>query len=48
MYKEHEKSEIVSVKEEVEQDVMNILVSDDIMKKITIAVFPFTFNPLNE
>ena len=43
--KEHEQTEIMSIKEEVEQDVINKSVSVDIKKKITIAVLPFIFNP---
>ena len=37
----------MSIKEEVEQDVINKSVSIDI-KKITTAVLPFMFNPLGK
>ena len=44
--KEHEQNEIMSIKEKIEQDLTNKLVSVDIKKRITIAVLPFMFNPL--
>ena len=43
--KEHEQTEIMSIKEEVEQDKS---VSVDIKKRITTAVLPFMFNPLGK
>ena len=45
--KDLEQTEIMSLKEEVEQDVINKSVSIDIKKRITTVVLSFMFNPLN-
>ena len=45
--KELEQSEIMSIKEEIEQDVINKSVSINIKKRITAVVLSFMFNPLN-
>ena len=46
--KEHEQTEIMSIKEEVVKDVINKSVSVDIKKRITTAVLSFMFNPLGK
>ena len=46
--KEHEQTEIMSIKEEVEQDVIKDSVSVDIKKRTVTAVLPFMFNSLEK
>ena len=47
MGKEHEKSGIITIKENVEKDLISSLVSVDVMKGITTAVLPFKFHSLD-
>ena len=43
--KEHDQSEILSVREEVEQDVINNSVEVNIKNRVTVASLPLMQNP---
>ena len=46
--KEHAQADMMSVKEEVEQDVINKSVTVDTDRRITTALLPLMFNPLHK
>ena len=46
--KEHSRADMMSVKQEVEQDVINKSVTADIDRRITTAWLPLMFNPLHK
>ena len=46
--KEHARVDMMSVKEEVEQDVINKSVTVDTDRRITTALLPLIFNPLHK
>ena len=46
--KEHSRADMMSVKEEVEQDVINKSVTVDTDRRITTGLLPLMFNPLHK